>query len=85
MPNGEESCPPVVAPVKGPKGFLQSDPGRLSYMRVMSMISFVVSIFFAYMELSVVKAGNVPYLTIMYLTAAFAPKTVQAFAEQLKK
>ena len=67
------------------KGFLQSDPGRMSYMRVMSFISFMVALPMAYLELEVVKAGNKPYLTLAFLVCAFAPKAVQAFAESMVK
>ena len=63
-------------------GFLEESPRKFSAMRLMCLMSFVVSVPFAYMEL---KAGSgFPYITTMYLTAAFAPKSVQKFAETKK-
>jgi len=60
--------------------FLEEAPGKKSSMRLMCFISFLVSIPFAYLEL---RAGSAfPYITILYLTGAFAPKAIQKFAEK---
>ena len=62
------------------KGFLQSDPGRTSSMRVMAFMSLLASIAFGYLE---IKAGAAfPYVTTMFLGAAFGGKTAQKFAER---
>ena len=61
-------------------GFLEESPGQASAMRLMSFAAFVASIPFAYMELK--AGGGFPYITTMYLTAGFAPKAVQKFAEK---
>lgn len=64
-------------------GFLEERPGKKSVMRAMSVAALVASIVFA----SWVLSSNDPstlgvYIVLAFLTAAFAPKALQKFAER---
>ena len=61
-------------------GFLEEAPGEKSAMRLMCFMSLLASFIFGYLE---VKAGSAfPYVTTMFVVGAFAPKSVQKFAEK---
>ena len=60
-------------------GYLDDDKGNHSSIRLMSLIALFASVVFGYMEL--VSKANPPYITMMFLIAAFAPKALQKFIE----
>ncbi len=60
-------------------GFLDDGKGQPSSTRLMSMIALVAAIIFGYMELT--SKANPPYITMMFLIAAYAPKALQKFIE----
>lgn len=70
-------------PVKA--SILQDDNGNSSYMRVMSMCSFVACV--AVAVLILVKPPADPYTGLYIFTAflvgAFVPKMIQKFAENI--
>ena len=78
-----------AAPAAGqaaPAGFFQEDNGNQSSMRLMSFVALIAAIIFGL--LTVLGAGggasgNGIYITSGFLLAAFAPKAVQKFAENL--
>ena len=61
-------------------GFLEEAPGDKSSMRLMCFMSLLASFGFGYLEL---RAGSpFPYMTTMFIVGAFAPKSIQKFAER---
>ena len=64
------------------KGFLEERPGHKSAMRAMSFIALVAAIGFGAVTLTQPDAGTEGiYITFGFLLAAFAPKTLQKYAE----
>ncbi len=65
------------------KGFLEEEPGRKSAMRAMSFISIIASIVFGLITINAPLAnqGNGLFLATLFLLGAFAPKSLQKFAE----
>ena len=64
-------------------GFFEEDNGKKSSMRLMSFTALLASILFGLLTLSFAGAGpDGVYITFGFLLAAFAPKTLQKFAEQ---
>ena len=59
---------------------LEEEPGKISSMRVMAFMSLLAAIGAAYMEIK--TAAPFPYVTTMFLGAAFGGKTAQKFAER---
>ena len=60
-------------------GFLDDNQGNRSSIRLMSFISLGAAILFGYMELT--SKADPPYITMMFLLGAFAPKALQKFIE----
>lgn len=64
--------------------------GKLSSIRLMSMIALVVAIFITikgmfngiYVTVNIVAADNFKFILSAWLVAAFAPKAIQKFAEK---
>ncbi len=72
---------------KQPIGFFQEDNGNKSSMRLMAFTSLLAAIVFGFITIkfSLVSQFNPDtgiYITFGFLIAAFAPKTIQKFAEQ---
>lgn len=68
-----------------PVGVLQEDNGNYSAMRLMSFIALISAIFFgSYTLIKPEVKDTGTNLTFIFLTAAFAPKAVQKFAEAKK-
>ena len=69
----------------GKVGFLQEEAGSNSSMRLMCFVSLIASIVFASISLQSgsVESGEL-YIIFGFLVAAFAPKAVQKFAENVK-
>jgi hypothetical protein len=66
-------------------GFFTDDGGKSSSIRLMSFISLIAAIVFAGLTITLKDSKSEGiYLTVSFLTAAFAPKAVQKFAEQQK-
>lgn len=63
------------------KRFLSDDKGHPSAMRLMSMLALVVAIILAVIPVFGYDAGAKEHV-LYFLTAAFAPKAVQKFAEE---
>ncbi len=65
-------------------GYFQEDNGNLSSMRLMSFVALLAIICFGLLtillDVSKVNASGI-YITFGFLIAAFAPKTLQKFAE----
>ncbi len=79
----------VEQPVKK-KRFFEDDRGNNSSIRLMSFVALLASIIFGLLTILFEREGITPaggiYITFGFLLAAFAPKTVQKFAEnQLEK
>lgn len=65
------------------KGFLEERPGHKSAMRALSFIALFAAIAFGAVTLTQSDAGvEGIYITFGFLLAAFAPKTLQKFAEE---
>ena len=67
-----------------PVRFMQEDNGNYSSMRLMSLLALLSAIIFGGITLAYsekVKDVGIE-LTIVFLVAAYAPKTVQKFAEK---
>lgn len=65
------------------KGFLEERPGHKSAMRAMSFCALVAAIAFGFLIVTGSESGNQGTLIVFgFLLAAFAPKTLQKFAEQ---
>jgi hypothetical protein len=62
--------------------FFQEDNGKYSTMRAMSFIALIAAIVFGAMTITS-KDSDGKYMTTVFLVAAFAPKAVQRFAENL--
>ena len=63
------------------KSVLQDDQGNPSSMRLMSLIALFTAIGLAIAPFISVHEGD-PIHVLYFLTAAFAPKAVQKFAEK---
>ena len=65
------------------KGFLEEAPEKNSAMRAMSLIALLASIIFGIITICSpgVNQENGMFITAFFLLAAFAPKTLQKFAE----
>lgn len=64
------------------KKFFEDNAGSKSSMRLMSMMALVTSIILSILAvLGETQSEDVLLLVGTFLTAAFAPKTVQKFAE----
>jgi hypothetical protein len=61
-------------------GMFEEEPGQTSSMRVMAFLSLLAAIFAGYMEIK--AAAPFPYVTTMFLGAAFGGKAAQKFAER---
>ena len=61
-------------------GFLEEAPGDKSSMRLMCFLSLLAAIGFGFLEVK--AAASFPYVTTMFIVGAFAPKSVQKFAEK---
>lgn len=75
----------VIAP---PVGFLEEKSGVKSSMRLMSMIALIASIGFGIATIRVLPSDSESkqegmYITFGFLLAAFAPKALQKFAENM--
>jgi len=74
---------PLTVPQTLPKaGFFDEDNGNRSAMRLMSFVALMASIMFGGLTLQGGGGSEGLYITFGFLTAAFAPKAVQKFAEQ---
>lgn len=73
----------AIAPSQeNPVGFMQEDNGNYSSMRLMSLIALISAITFGGLALAKPEVKDVGInLTFSFLVAAFAPKSVQKFAE----
>lgn len=60
----------------------QEDNGKYSTMRAMSLIALIAAIVFGGLGMTN-KDADAKYFTTVFLVAAFAPKSVQKFAERL--
>ena len=69
---------------KGPsQSIMTDDHGNLSSMRMMSMLSLAVAASLALVQVMGWGSGdNKTELVLYFLIAAFAPKTIQKFAEK---
>ena len=67
------------------KSALQDDDGNTSSMRLMSLISLLAAIGIAVLPFFVDNHQGDNLHVLYFLTAAFAPKTVQKFAERKPK
>jgi hypothetical protein len=77
--------------VRQQAGFLEEDNGNKSSMRLMSMIALIASIVFG----GITITSDLPkdteskqagmYITFGFLLAAFAPKALQKFAENMPR
>ncbi len=72
------------------RGYVEDRSGNNSSMRLNSFLALVASIIFGALTILLEPEGTVSatgiYITFGFLIAAFAPKTVQKFAEnQLEK
>lgn len=72
------------------KKFFEDHHGHNSSIRLMSFVALLASIVFGLMTILFEREGITPaggiYITFGFLLAAFAPKTVQKFAEnQMEK
>ena len=63
--------------------FLHDDEGNPSSMRLMSIISLLSAIGLAVLPV-ITDAASQDTVVLYFLTAAFAPKAIQKFAEQKK-
>lgn len=65
-------------------GYFKEDNGNKSWMRAMCFVALLTAVLCAMVTLLVESASSVNgiYLTIIFVVAAFAPKSVQKFAEQ---
>lgn len=64
-------------------GFFEEAEGVKSSLRLMSFLSFIVSVAFSFIAFQFEHIGS-EHLTIIFgfLVGAFAPKVVQKFAEE---
>ncbi len=64
------------------KKFFEDSTGSKSSMRLMSMMALVTAIILSILAvLGKAQSGDTLLIIATFLTAAFAPKTVQKFAE----
>ncbi len=67
------------------RGFFEDQGGNNSSMRLNSFLALIASIIFGALTILLEPEGTVSatgiYITFGFLIAAFAPKTVQKFAE----
>lgn len=67
-------------------GTFEEAPGQSSSMRVMSFVALLASIGITAVDiLGYDKGGNAIVYVVMFLVAAFVPKAVQKFAENIPK
>ncbi len=69
----------LPAPIRST--FFQEDNGNLSSMRLMCFVSLIASILFGILTIYTANQDGI-IVTFGFLLGAFAPKTVQKFAEQ---
>lgn len=65
--------------------FFSENNGRLSSMRLYCFISLLTSIGISFYGILMNKTTDIFSFTVLYLVGAFAPKSIQKFAEQNKK
>ena len=66
------------------KGMFTDNEGNFSSMRVMSFIALFVAIGLAFAPFFIENCPRDNLHVLYFITAAFAPKAVQKFAEQKK-
>ncbi|RPI88707.1 MAG: hypothetical protein EHM41_00090 [Chloroflexi bacterium] len=69
-----------------PTGYMEEAPGVKSFLRMASFTCLLQALIFSwYILIRGDTSGNGMYLTVMFMLAAFAPKVIQKFAENMPK
>lgn len=64
-------------------GFFRDSNSKYSFVRLMSFFALIITILFGILTITLKDSRSEGlYFTLVFLTAAFAPKTVQKFTEQ---
>jgi len=67
------------------KSFFKDDSGYLSFMRLCSFIALIVAILMSWYAIVFHTEKESFTIILTWVIAAFAPKTIQKFAERISK